>query len=73
LELMTINALMETAIEFPVECNECGIDWIVGEHLDGNLLSYISWLESQLDAALSIGERLLKANLIMGVGNEKSE
>lgn len=33
---------------------------------------YVAWLEEQLEASLSVGERLMRQSILMGVGNETS-
>ena len=63
-QLETIVKLMDnpqTTIQVECDCPECDTAFSVeeGVHADSDLLIYTRWLEEQLEAALSVGERLL--------------
>ena len=63
LGLITINKLIEDTndeITVKCECPECGEDFSKMEltYTDPDLLEYVSWLEEELEAALSVGTLL---------------
>jgi hypothetical protein len=54
-----------------IDCEECG-DTIGEVEIDDEIREYIEWLEETLEAALSVGERLLISHDLL-LGNETSE
>jgi hypothetical protein len=56
--------LITNIAEYPeigAECPDCGTEFD-GDNNDAR--EYIEWLEEELELALSVGERLMRANMI---------
>ena len=59
LGLEHIHTLMDKAIEIKVTCEDCDTEWNEAEHIPQELFTYMTWLEEELEASLSVGEALL--------------
>ena len=70
--LGTINKLVDNpTATADVICPECGEEWEEDDfEVDCDLLDYTKWLEEQLEAALSVGDRLLQSHNAL-LENEK--